>query len=65
MIKIGIKEFDDYEKLSAIVHETKEPVFVEVDGKVELVAMSVELYDEMFGELATEVKVIELVDDEE
>ena len=53
MITINITEFEDYERVSAMARETKKPIFVEEDGEIKLVFMTIELYKEMFGEISS------------
>lgn len=38
---------DNYDEISALCHEHAEPVFIKEDGKSSLVAISIELYDQL------------------
>ncbi|MCC8196442.1 MAG: type II toxin-antitoxin system Phd/YefM family antitoxin [Ruminococcus sp.] len=38
-----------YNEISTLCHETNEPVYITKNGKGDLVIMSMETYDELFG----------------
>ena len=38
-----------YDEISDLCHQSGEPVYLTSDGKVDLVAMSIETYERLFG----------------
>lgn len=44
-----IEDLRNYDEISDLCHRTGEPVFLTKDGKVDLVAMSIETYERLFG----------------
>jgi len=48
---VNIEDLKNPKKLSEKCKNSNEPIFIENDGVIEMVAMSIELYDKTFGEL--------------
>ena len=44
---------NEYEEISDLCHMSQEPVFITKDGEIELVVMSIELYNQVVGKLST------------
>jgi len=44
-----IEDLCNYDEISDLCHRTGKPVFLTKDGKVDLVAMSIEVYERLFG----------------
>lgn len=44
-----IEDLRNYDEISELCHRTGEPVFLTKDGNVDLVVMSMETYERLFG----------------
>ena len=44
-----IEALRNYDEISELCHRTGEPVFLTKDGSVDLVVMSIETYERLFG----------------
>ena len=47
---------NDYDAFSDMLKEINEPVYIMKDGKCDLVAMSIEWYERMFGSIELNAK---------
>ncbi|MCD7804892.1 MAG: type II toxin-antitoxin system Phd/YefM family antitoxin [Oscillospiraceae bacterium] len=52
-----------YNEISTLCHETNEPVYITKNGKGDLVIMSMETYDELFGKFELYKLIQDGIDD--
>lgn len=48
-IYVDYKELSDYNEFSQILYDSNEPIFIKKNGKVDLVAFSLDYYKEKYG----------------
>jgi hypothetical protein len=49
MKTITVEDLKDIEKVEELCHQSSEPIYIEKDRQVDLVIMSMEVYNNMFG----------------
>lgn len=59
VIKSSTALRSDYNSVSALAHETDEPIFITKNGEGDLVVMSVDAYEGMSKALSARAKILE------